>query len=589
MNHYRWILKLPERDKVLQLQKESGWPPLLSLLLVNRGICEAREALRFLYPRLSDFEDPFQLPDMKEGVKVLGEALRKGQKIGIYGDYDVDGVTGAAVLYLFLKELGAEPAVLFPHRERDGYGFHAHLLPWFKTQGVEVIVTVDCGISALEVVEEAKRLSLKVIVTDHHELPPTLPRAEAVISGKRTPPSSPFYHLCGAGVAFALVRALRSYLFETGFFKDQIPNLKRYLDLVALGTVADMVPLKGENRLLTFFGLPLLSERARPGIRALCEVSGINGTLGTEEILFRLGPRINAAGRLKEARLAFELLVTEEIGKARERAEILNRLNAERQRREPKVLAEALEQIPAKIPSGLVLFQEDWPLGILGIVASRLAERYYRPVVLLTRKGDLLKGSGRSIPEVDLYQALALAACAEDLAGFGGHPAAGGLKLEAPKLKRFAENFSRAIEAQLSRRKPPLRLEELQPQLHLEAQAEVRELLDPNFLEGFQRLAPFGPGNPEPVMAFSNFEVRNPKRVAERHLRFTLWQKGTGLSAIFFRLPEEKSALLLKTPDLHLAASPVLSHFQGRQYLELKIWDIKEGNGEGQPLYFPRV
>jgi len=574
---YRWVLKLPEREHVLSLQKEGGFPKLLATLLVNRGLTDWRRAHTFLYPRLSDFEDPFRIPDMASAVRLIAETLLSGKKIGLYGDYDADGVTGTAILYLFLKELGARVEVLFPHRERDGYGFHAHLLPFFKEKEVALVITVDCGISAREAVEEAKRLGLRVIVTDHHELPPELPRAEAVITGKRTPKGSPFYDLAGVGMAFALIRALRSYLYEQGFFAGrEVPNLKRYLDLVALGTVADMVPLVGENRLITVFGLDELSKSERPAIKALREVSGTNGAIGTQEVLFRLAPRINAAGRLREARLAFELLVSEEEEKARILARELNALNSERQRIEEKILNEALEMIKGEIPPGLVLYKEDWPLGVIGIVAGRLAERFYRPVVLLTRKKDQIKGSGRSIPEIDLFKAFQR--CQETLLGFGGHPAAGGLKLAPEALPLFERQFGETVKVMLAEKTGKTTIEELKPQLFLEARAEIPELLDPDFLEGFQRLAPFGPGNPEPVVALSNFEIRNPRLVAEKHLRFTLWQKGTGVSAIFFQAPPDKLDFLRNLPQLggfHLAAIPYISDFRGERYLELKVIDLQ--------------
>ena len=588
---YHWVLKVPKREWVLELQREGGFPELLATLLVNRGLTDGRSAHTFLYPRLSDFGDPFLIPDMAAAVRLITEALVSGKKLGIYGDYDADGITGTAVLYLFLKELGARVEVLFPHRERDGYGFHAHLLPFFKEKGVELVITVDCGISAREAVEEAKRLGLKVIITDHHELPSELPRAEAVITGKRTPKDSPFYELSGVGTAFALIRALRSYLFEQGFFGGRgIPNLKRYLDLVALGTVADMVPLVGENRLIAVFGLAELSCSERPAIKALSEVSGTKGTIGTQEVLFRLAPRINAAGRLREARLAFELLVSEEEEKARNLARELNALNSERQRIEERVLNEVLEMIKEEVPPALVFYKEDWPLGVIGIVAGRIAEKLYRPVVLLTRKNNRLKGSGRSIPEVNLFKAFER--CRETLLGFGGHPAAGGLTLSPEALPLFEKLFREAVRLELEEGFGKGAMEELKPKLLLEARTEIPELLDPDFLEGFQRLAPFGPGNPEPTLLISDFEVRNPRLVAEKHLRFTLWQKGTALSAVFFQAPSEKLELFLHSPSLPpflLAATPYLSDFGGERYLELKVLDLQPPGGdshEGKSLHF---
>ncbi|QJA06701.1 single-stranded-DNA-specific exonuclease RecJ [Thermosulfurimonas marina] len=569
---WRWIFRLPPPEAVEVLRREGGFPRLLAVLLANRGLTDPSEAWAFLHPRLTDFADPFEIPDMVEAVKLLSQEIEAGRPIGLYGDYDADGLCGTALLHTFLREIGARTTVLFPHRERDGYGFHAHLLPFFREQGVRLVVTVDCGIAAAEAVAEARRLGLSVIVTDHHELPSRLPPAEAVVTGKRTPRGSPFYDLSGAGMALALVRALRKYLYERGFFNQRpIPNLRRYLDLAALATVADLVPLYGENRLIVFFGLQELSQTERPGLKALKEVAGLNGAVGPEEVSFRLAPRLNAAGRLGEATPAFELLVTEDPTRARELARELNRLNGERQRVEEEVLREARERLLAlpEIPPAVVL-SGDWPLGVLGLVAGKLAEELYRPVVLLTRKGEILKGSGRSIPEVDLYEAFCRAG--KHLLSFGGHPAAGGVKLSPEKKKDFAQALGAAVREILAEK--GLRLSDLSPWLELEATARVGELLEPDFLEAFERLGPFGPGNPEPVLALSNFEVRGARLLAEKHLRFTLWQEGAGLSAVGFNLGE-KALSLVEEGGVWVAASPVFSEFQGRRYLELRIKDLK--------------
>ncbi|RUM88123.1 MAG: single-stranded-DNA-specific exonuclease RecJ [Thermodesulfatator sp.] len=573
---WRWIFRLPPPESVEVLRREGGFPRLLAIFLANRGLSDPAEAHSFLYPRLTDFADPFEIPDMLEAVRLLAREIQAGRPVGLYGDYDADGLCGTAILYTFLREIGARAKVVFPHREREGYGFHARLLPYLREEGVRLVVTVDCGITAHEAVAEARRLGLSVIVTDHHELPPSLPSAEAVVTGKRTPQSSPFYDLCGAGVALALVRALRKYLYEQGFFgPNPVPNLRRYLDLAALATVADMVPLRGENRLITFFGLQELSETQRPGLQALKRVSGVNGVVGPEEISFRLAPRLNAAGRLGEALPAFQLLVTEDPAQAEELAQELNRCNAERQRVEEAVLREAREKLAVldRIPPAVVL-SGDWPLGVLGLVASKLVEELYRPVVLLARKGEILKGSGRSVPEVDLYEAFRRAR--EDLLSFGGHPAAGGVKLSLEKEEAFGRSLGKAVEEILAEK--GLSLEELAPRLELEATARVGELLKPDFLETFERLGPFGPGNPEPVLALSDFEVRGARLVGEKHLRFTLWQEGAGLSAIGFNLGE-KSLSLLEGGGLWLAASPVFSDFQGQRYLELRIKDLKKRLG----------
>ncbi len=546
------------------LCRELKIPPLLAHLLIRRGIRDPEEARRHLNPRLAHFASPFLLPDMEKAVRRLVQAVKQRERVAIYGDYDADGTTGAAVLYLFLRELGLDPVVVFPHRERDGYGFHSRYLPALKEQGIGLVVTVDCGITAQEACQTARELGLEVIVTDHHEVPPELPPALAVVNPKREDSAYPYRELAGVGVAFALVRALRQRLYEEGFFADEVPNLKRYLDLVALGTIADIVPLTGENRLVAYFGLQELSETGRPGLMALKEVSGLKGPVGTTEVIYRLAPRINAAGRMKEARLAFELLVTEDLSRARELAEELHRLNAERQRLEEQILREALRQIEEHLSTerwAYVLAGEDWPLGVIGIVASRLQEFFYRPVILLSQGEELLRGSGRSIPEVDIYRCLRR--CREYLSAFGGHPAAAGLKLTPQNFDEFVRAFEESVAHELDGEAPG-------PKLVLDAWVRVKHLLDPRFIEGYLRLGPFGPGYPEPLFGLRDFEVRRPMIVKDKHFKFFVWQDGLSLEAICFgfgqEMPEKVEAL---------AASLDLTEFQGRRYLQLRVRDLK--------------
>ena len=561
-----WVTAPVDRPLLERLSRELGLPALLLHLLVTRGLSDPQEIHRHLNPKLSHFADPFPLPDMEAAVARLIQAVKNREKVAIYGDYDVDGTTGAAVLYLFLKELGLEPLVVFPHRERDGYGLHAHLIPPLAEQGVKLLISVDCGITAHEACRLAKELGLQVIVTDHHEVPESLPPALAVINPKRRDSRYPFRELAGVGVAFALVRALRQALFKDGFFGNgKPPNLKRYLDLVALGTVADIVPLLGENRLIARFGLAELENTPRPGLKALKQVAGLEeGPLDTHAILFRLAPRINAGGRLKEARLAFELLVTQDYSRAEALAAELHRLNAERQRLEEKILKEALAQIEEKFgPERLayVLKGADWPLGVIGIVASRLQENFYRPVILLSVSEGLARGSGRSIPEVNLYRCLA--SCKTYLETFGGHPAAAGLKLSPERIDEFTAAFEEAVRRELVHHPP-------RKKLQVDAWVRLKHLLDPAFLEHYQKLSPFGPAYPEPLFALRGFEVRTPSLMKEKHLKFYLWQEGLGLPAIYFRYQEAPPKEIKA-----LAGSLEISSFQGRQYLQLRVKDLK--------------
>lgn len=566
MENSSWFTAPVDKNLLDQLFKETGLPPLLLHLLTIRGIREPQEIYRHLHPSLSDFADPFFLPDMEKAVKRLVKAIKEREKIAIYGDYDVDGTTGAAILYLFFRELGLEPLVIFPHREKDGYGLHAHLLPPLKERGVKLLISVDCGISSHEACQLARQLGLEIIITDHHEVGATLPEALAVVNPKRPDSSYPFRELAGVGVAFCLLRALRRRLYQEGIIRrEEVPNLRRYLDLVALGTVADIVPLKGENRLISYFGLQELEKTEREGLKALKKIAGLeNGSLDTHSILFRLAPRINAGGRLKEASLAFRLLVTHDPSEADTLAQELHRLNAERQRLEERILREAWEQIKERWGTeraSYVLASPDWPLGVIGIVASRLQEALYRPVILLSLAEGLARGSGRSIPGVNLYQCLW--ECRKHLKAFGGHPAAAGLKLKPEKISDFVEAFEEVV-ARHFEKGPPLR------RLQVDAWVRLRHLLEPSFLENFLKLGPFGPEYPEPVFALRNFEVRTATILKEKHLKLHLWQEGLSIPAVYFRFEGEPP------PQIRaLAASLDFSPFQGRQYLQLRIKDLK--------------
>ncbi len=562
----QWQVVQPESEHIKRLVRELRLPGLLAHLLVTRGIKDPAQAYRHLHPSLKDFADPFLLPDMDQAVERLIAAVVQREKVAIYGDYDVDGTTGTAVLYLFLKELGLEPVVLFPHREKDGYGFHPHLLPDLRDQGVSLLITVDCGITGHQACKEAHNLGIEVIITDHHEVPEELPEALAVINPKRPQNRYPERNLAGVGVAFALIRALRQRLYQQGFFQQRpVPNLKRYLDLVALGTIADIVPLTGENRLISWFGLEELSQTKRPGLLALKKVAGLEGQrVGVTEVIYRLAPRINAAGRLKEAQWAFRLLTTEQEAEAQGLAEELHRLNGERQRIEERIFKEAWQQAEALLKEerfSLVLAGENWPIGVIGIVASRLQEAFYRPVILLSLEDDLARGSGRSIPEVDLYACLCR--CAPYLLRFGGHPAAAGLKLSLKNIEDFREAFEesvrKALEGQI-----------LAPTLRLDAWVNVPQILDPHFLEGFMRLGPFGPGYPEPIFALKGFEIRRPRLVKDKHFKFFVWQQGVGLEAIAFGLGTQPQRVAA------LAGALDFSEFQGRRYVQLVVRDLRE-------------
>ncbi|HYB21600.1 MAG TPA: single-stranded-DNA-specific exonuclease RecJ, partial [Thermodesulfobacteriota bacterium] len=427
--------------------------PLTVQVLLNRGISSLDEARRFLSPSLSDLPDPFTMKGMDEAVRRIDQALRKGERIVLHGDYDVDGTTATALLYLFLRNAGGRVDISLPHRVKEGYGLNLEAVKKIRLSGAKLLITADCGISNSEEIRWAGENGLEVIVTDHHEVPEQLPRALAILNPKQRDCSYPFKNLAGVGVAFNLLIALRSFLRRQGFFKDgKGPNLKEFLDLVALGTVSDVVPLTGANRVLVKYGLRELSQSNRPGIAALKEISGLEaGSVDTTGINFRLAPRINAAGRLEDALEVVQLFTTSDPLQARRIAVHLNELNSLRQRIEERILMEAkamLDSRAAEKIKSIVLASLGWHPGVIGIVASRLTEAYHCPTILIALQENLGKGSGRSIPSFPLYEGLK--DCRIWMEGFGGHEQAAGLIIRAECIPGFSRAFEETVAERLT-------------------------------------------------------------------------------------------------------------------------------------------
>ncbi|HAA84466.1 MAG TPA: hypothetical protein DCE01_06760, partial [Thermodesulfobacterium commune] len=367
-----WVNKQVDLEVLKQFVTKGFFTPFLAQVLINKGFTSIKEAYRFLFPQLSDFGDPFLIPDMLPAVKRIYQAAISNETIGIYGDSDADGIIGSFVLYDFLVSIGCKVEWLIPSKEKEGYGFHAKFLPYFKQKGVSLLITVDVGISAADTVNEAKALGIDVIVTDHHEVvekPDTI-----VVSGKLTSKSSPFYHLCGAGVAFTLIRALRKFFYEQGFFRgDNIPQIRKYLELVGLATLADMVPLLGENRTITFYGFRDLSSPSFLATKLLIENSRLNGTLSEEDLLYRVIPKINAAGRMGTPELVFQFLKENEETKAKELLTKIEGINQRRQELELEILSslENLAKREIERYPFIFLAAENLPKGLLGLIANR--------------------------------------------------------------------------------------------------------------------------------------------------------------------------------------------------------------------------
>ena len=556
--------KLPFRDL--------GISPLAARILQNRGISSPNAAKAFLYPTLSDLPDPFAMKGMEKAVQRVVQALRNHEKITLFGDYDVDGTTATSVLLLFLQKAGAQVDFLLPHRIKEGYGLSLEAMKRIQASGTKLVITADCGVSNREEIEWAREHGLEVIVTDHHEVPEDLPPALAILNPKQKDCPYPFKSLAGVGVAFNLIIGLRSFLRKEGFFPGgNGPNLKEYLDLVALGTVSEVVPLVGANRILVKFGLGELSQSRRPGIMALKEVSGMQaGPVDTTGINFRLAPRINAAGRLDDAREVIQLLTSNDPGLAHRLAAHLNELNASRQRIEERILAEAKGMIPSREPGetrrSIVLASLEWHPGVIGIVASRLTEEYHCPTILIALKENRGKGSGRSIDAFPLYEGLK--ACQGWMEAFGGHAQAAGLVIRAECIPDFARAFDEVVAARL-------RSEDFLPLLALDAVTSL-EKIEGSFLGELDLLAPFGVGNPEPVLALENLSILSSKPVGKGHLRVRIREGKRVREAIGFGMGGRHP---LSGEGLRMAFSPQINLYQGNRSLQLRIIDLQPSSG----------
>jgi single-stranded-DNA-specific exonuclease len=550
---------------------EPTFAPLLARLLWNRDVRDPDAAARFLRPTLAaGLRSPRLLKDMDRAAARLADALAAGERIAVYGDYDVDGMTGAALLVLGLRALGSEPLLHVSHRAREGYGLHAEALRALAAGGARVVVTADCGTGNPGELALAAELGLDVIVCDHHLAPTNRPPALALLNPLQPGCEFPFKGLSGAGVVFYLLMGLRMELRARGH--TALPDLRPFLDLVALGTVADVVPLREENRVLVAHGLRALDRTTRPGLVALKETALVEGA-SVRAIGFRLAPRLNAAGRLADARRAVEMLVTASAGEARALAGELELHNAERRAIEEAMLAEAIALVDGREAARHVLVARDgWHPGVAGIVAARLAERYDRPAVVVALDGDVGRGSGRSVAGVNLHAALA--DCRDLFDAFGGHPQAVGLTLRRAQLRPLAARLDAALgHHPVAAARPCVAVDAEVSFAHVTA--ALGAALD--------RLEPFGPGNPEPVLCARDVEVQGAGLVGEPsrpHLKLRLRQDGRTLAAIGFGLGHLP---VVAGDRLDVVFTPRLSRWQGVDRLRLEIVDVRRADAVRAP------
>ncbi len=565
----RWVLPEGTFEGAERLASALGVHKLAAWVLLARGLHTPEAATAFLSDALADLPDPFSMKGMNTAVERLERAVAAGEKITLYGDYDVDGVCSTSLLSLFLRELGGKVATYIPHRMAEGYGLNAQAIERIAGDGTKVLVTLDCGITSTHEVDVANRLGLTVVIVDHHTVPSTMPAAFAILNPHQPGCAYPTKHLCAAGVAFNLCMALRHQLRASGFFAGRAePNLKSLMDLVALATVADVVPLTGVNRILVKHGLKELSAGRRPGVRALKEVAGLSAEAEITSGLvgFRLGPRINAAGRLDDASVGLKLLCASSLEEARPIASVLDAANAERQGIEQSILNEALQQAEAKAAmKGLVLHADDWHPGVIGIVASRVVERFHRPTVMVTFHGGAGRGSARSIEGFHLVDALGT--CAEHLTKFGGHKHAAGLSIEKPRLEAFVGAFEQIAAQRLTDL-------DLEPRCRVDAVVQLSEL-DEKAVEAVRALGPFGMGNPEPVFAARRL-VAQPKVIASKregavgHLKLKL-EQAPQLDVIGFGFADK---LKLTEGPLDAAFQLSVEEWMGARRVSLKLKDL---------------
>ena len=575
-----WRYAVHDAPRVKSLSASLGVPALVAQVLLARGVESAEDAREFLSARLLDLHDPSLLPGIDEAADRVVSAIGDGRQITIYGDYDVDGVTGTSLLWHCLTLAGAQVDYTIPDRLNDGYGLNPRAIRSLATEDQSrLLISVDCGIASIEEAALAAELGMELIVTDHHTIGETLP-ATAVLVHPRLPGSEyPFGDLCGAAVAFKLAWAICQRL---GDGRRASPRMKEFLlsavGLAAIGTISDVMPLLGENRVLVRFGLAGLPGRASVGLKALLDVSEKQPPLEAEDIAFAIGPRINAAGRLQQARLAVELLTTSDEHKARQLATHLDKLNKDRRSLETRILKQAKKQV-AENPewedaAALVLASPDWHAGVIGIVANRVAEEFEKPAVMLALSAmeGTGKGSGRSFAGFDLYSGIA--ACSDHLLTFGGHHAAAGLSIRSENVAEFREAFASHVAEHHV-------VTDEDRELRVDAEVHLSDI-SRKAVNALDSLSPFGQGNPRPRFSASGVELaEDPQTMGEgdRHLRLSLKTGNRPLKAVAFGRGEWAEPIRTAEGPLSICFEPMINRWRGRESVELRLIDWKSGTG----------
>ncbi len=567
---FRWVYAQTEDENAVSaLQKELGVPETIARLLAIRGISTFELAKLFFRPNLKNIHDPFLMKDMELAANRLAHAIRESEKIVVYGDYDVDGTTATSIMFTFLKEFGCKVEFYIPHRFKEGYGISEDGIKYAVEQKAGLIVSVDCGITAIDEAQFARQEGVDMIICDHHTAGDAIPDALAVLDPKRPDCDYPFKGLSGAGVAFKLVTAT---LRKLGLPED---HSFKFLDLLAISIASDIVPIVDENRILMREGLKMLNSNPRPGIKALMElINLVPGNIGTSQIVFSIGPRINAAGRLGDATAAVELLIADNSADARASALELEAINIRRRKIDSDTMDKALEQLDAKFDidknSSVVLHDPEWHLGVIGIVASRLVDKYCRPTIMLSTVDGMVKGSARSIKGFNIYNALKK--CEDLLVQFGGHEYAAGLTLNEDQLETFRERFNKIVHDQMS-------MDDFEPELMIDSNLDLGQV-DVRFWKLLRQFEPYGPNNMKPLFVSSGLRViGTPTVVGNGHLKMKVAQNGSvTFEAIGFNMHEYLPAVrTCKDGSLSMAYVLEENTWNNRTTIQIRIKDIKIG------------
>jgi single-stranded-DNA-specific exonuclease len=559
----RWNILKADSATVAALQEQLKISPILCELLVQRGIVDFDAAKKFFRPQIEHLHSPWLMKDMKKAVERIQTAFDKEEKILVYGDYDVDGTTSVATLFQFLKELSPNIDYYIPHRYKEGYGISKIGIDFAKEHGFDLIISVDCGIKSTELISYAKELGMDFVICDHHLPDPIIPPAVAILNPKQLDCSYPFKELCGCGVVFKLITALA----ET----YQLPSESylQFLDLVMTAIAADIVPVVDENRTLSFFGLQKINENPCNGLKAILEQSKQNLPIKMSSLVFTVSPRINAAGRMDDAKKAVQLFIEKDLTNARAIASLLQQDNLDRREADSTITEEALAQIENDPnhtqKKSSVVFQAHWHKGVVGIVASRLIEKHYKPTIVLTQSGEVIAGSARSVQGFNLYEALH--ACRAYLLGYGGHFAAAGMTLALDQLEAFKEAFEQSVAERITE-------EQLTPEITINSVLPL-DNINMNFYQIISQMEPFGPDNMKPIfIAHKVQDTGYSKIVKDQHISCSFKQGKNTLRGIGYNMPQHMNVIQSGKP-FDIVFQLQLNDWQGTQSVQLQIIDIK--------------